>query len=127
MKDVNERVTLRLESDNLERMDSYVSKTNEFTNRSQFLRQAIEAFIDHAERAHEEVSVRIPAKYLEYIDASIEEGYFLSREQAVLRCIEEFLSLDNLKKVEEHKRKIGEASKKIVSVDYGDKSELLER
>jgi len=127
MKEINERVTLRLERDNLERLDSYLNRSKNFSNRSQLLRVAVESFIDHAEKAQEEVLVKIPAKYLEYIDTSVEGGYFLSREQAVLKCIEEFLSLENLKEIEEHKRKMGIASKKMVSVDYGEKSELLER
>ncbi|MCJ2512670.1 MAG: ribbon-helix-helix domain-containing protein, partial [Candidatus Thermoplasmatota archaeon] len=71
MKEINERVTLRLEKDNLERMDSFLLKSKEFSNRSQFLRVAVEAFIDSTEKTQEEISVKIPAKYLGFIDALI--------------------------------------------------------
>ncbi|MCJ2555678.1 MAG: ribbon-helix-helix domain-containing protein [Candidatus Thermoplasmatota archaeon] len=127
MKEINERVTLRLEKDNLDRMDSFLQKSKEFSNRSQFLRVAVEAFIDHTEKTQEEISVKIPAKYLGYIDAMIRDGYFLSREYAVLRCIEEFLSPENVMRLGKHNETMGVASGKEVSVDFGEKRELLER
>jgi len=127
MKEINERVTLRLEKDNLDRMDSFLQKSKDFSNRSQFLRVAVEAFIDRTEKTQEEITVKIPAKYLGYIDVLIKDGYFLSREYAVLRCIEEFLSPENVKRLDEHKKMMGVASGKEVSVDFGDKTELLER
>ncbi|MFQ6127911.1 MAG: hypothetical protein ACE5QW_03305 [Thermoplasmata archaeon] len=127
MKEINERVTLRLEKDNLERMDSFLRKSKEFANRSQFLRVAVKTFIDCAEKAQEEVSVKIPARILEYIDAQVADGYFLSREQAVLECIEGFLTLEKVRQIEEKKKEMGIASGKIVSVDYGDGSKPLER
>ncbi len=127
MKEINERVTLRLEKDNLERMDSFLLKSKEFSNRSQFLRVAVEAFIDRTEKTQEEISVKIPAKYLGYIDALIRDGYFLSREYVVLKCIEEFLSPENVKRLDEHKKTMGIASGTEVSVDFGDRRELLER
>jgi metal-responsive CopG/Arc/MetJ family transcriptional regulator len=127
MKEVNERVTLRLERDNLDRMDSFLRETKEFSNRSQFLRVAVETFIDRTEKTQEEVSVKIPAKYLGYIDALIRDDYFLSREYAVLRCIEEFFSPENIKKIGEHNKTMGVASGKEASVDFGDRREPLER
>jgi metal-responsive CopG/Arc/MetJ family transcriptional regulator len=127
MKEINERVTLRLEKDNLDRMDSFLKETKEFSNRSQFLRVAVEAFIDRTEKTQEEVSIKIPAKYLGYIDALIGDGYFLSREHAVLRCIEEFFSPENTKRIDEHNKTMGVTSGKEVSVDFGDRRELLER
>jgi metal-responsive CopG/Arc/MetJ family transcriptional regulator len=127
MKDINERVTLRLERDNLDRMDSFLKKTKEFSNRSQFLRVAVEAFIDRTEKGQEEVSVKIPAKYLGYIDALIRDDYLPSREYAVLRCIEEFFSPENVKRIDEHNKEMGVASGKEVAVDYGNRRELLER
>ncbi|MFQ6106585.1 MAG: hypothetical protein ACE5QF_03220 [Thermoplasmata archaeon] len=127
MKEVNERVTLRLEKDNLERMDSFLQDSKEFANRSQLLRVAVKSFIDRSEKAQEEVSVKIPARYLEYIDAQIKGGYFQSREHAVLKSIEEFLSPEGVERIETHKKRMGIASGRIVSVDYGDRREPLER
>ncbi|MFQ5909550.1 MAG: ribbon-helix-helix domain-containing protein [Thermoplasmata archaeon] len=127
MKEINERVTLRLEKDNLERMDSYLQKSREFANRSQFLRVAVKNFIDRAEKAQEEVSLKIPARFLEYIDAQVADGYFPSREHAILKCIEGFLTLEKVEEIEKHKKRMGIASGKMVSVDYGGKDELIDR
>lgn len=127
MKEINERVTLRLEKDNLERMDSFLEESKEFASRSQFLRVALKSFIDRAEIAQEEVSLKIPPRILEYIDAQVADGYFLSREQAVLKCVEEYFTLEKIEEIEDKKKKMEVASGKIVSVDYGDRSEPLER
>lgn len=127
MKEINERVTLRLERDNLDRMDSFLKHTKEFSNRSQFLRVAVETFMDRTEKAQKEVSIKIPAKYLGYMDALIRDGYFPSREYVLNRCIEEFFSPENTETMDKHSKKMGVASGKEVSVDFGDRRELLER
>jgi len=121
----NERITLRLEKENLKLMDSFIKETKEFVNRSQLCRAAVQNFIESARKRSNEVSIKVPRYYLDFIDEMVKEGYFLSREHAIVRSLEEYFSRERVKEMLEHKKEMGKATGKIVSLDFGKKDEVI--
>ena len=123
--DENERITLRLERDNLELIDRFLGETPAYKNRSQLCRDAVQAFIESVTQGGNTVQLRVPRYYLELIDALVADGYFLSREHAIVRCIEEWLDRDRVKEIGEHRKEIGKATGKVMSVSTGDKDGVI--
>ena len=110
-----ERITLRLESEDLELIDEFVDKRPEFSNRSHLARVAIRAFIEGANgsRAPEErgsrVTVEVPRAVLHVLGAMVKEGYYNSIGGAIEETIrKEFVPKESL---EDAKRRALEARK----------------
>jgi Arc/MetJ-type ribon-helix-helix transcriptional regulator len=123
--DQQDRITLRLERENLDRIDRFLEESKEFSNRSQLCRVAVQAYIEQLSQTSDQVRVRIPRHYLDLIDYLVREGYFLSREHAIVRCVEEFFDRERVREIEDHRREVGKATGKIVSVHVGDKDEVV--
>jgi len=123
--DENERITLRLERENLELIDQFLESNPSYKNRSALCRDAVQSFIESVTLGGNTVQIRVPRYYLELIDALVADGYFLSREHAIVRCIEEWYDKDRVKEIGEHRKEIGKATGKVVSVSTGDKDGVI--
>jgi Arc/MetJ-type ribon-helix-helix transcriptional regulator len=98
-----ERITLRLEPEDLELLDDFVKKRPEFSNRSQLARIAIRAFIDGAQNSplSEDkgncISVEVPKAALHVIKGMIKEGFYNTADEAIKDAIrKEFLPREHL-------------------------------
>src|SRR5437870_7322853 len=86
--DENERITLRLEKENLELIDGFLKENTSHGNRSALVRDAVQAYIQTIREGGNTVTIRVPRYYLELVDRLVADGYFLSREHAIVRSIE---------------------------------------
>ena len=123
--DENERITLRLEQKNLELIDQFLADNPGYKNRSQLCRDAVQSFIESVTQGGNTVQFRVPRFYLELIDALVADGYFLSREHAIVRCVEEWFDKDRVKEIDEHRKETGKATGKVVSVSTGEKDGVI--
>jgi Arc/MetJ-type ribon-helix-helix transcriptional regulator len=93
-----ERISLRLEPEDLELLDAFIERHPEYSNRSNFARVAIRAFIEQAEGDRTTVTakqavkknvitVEIPRLAHETIMDSVRAGMYNSPEDAVVECI----------------------------------------
>lgn len=123
--DENERITLRLEKENLELIDGFLKENTSYANRSQLVREAVQAYIQTIREGGNTVTIRIPRYYLELVDRLVADGYFLSREHAIVRSIEEWFSRERVKEIQDHKQEVDKALGKVVSVSTGDKNGVI--
>lgn len=123
--DENERITLRLEKENLELIDGFLSDNKSYGNRSQLVREAVQQFIQAVREGGNTVTIRVPKYYLDLIDRLVSDGYFLSREHAIVRSIEEWFTKDRVKEIQDHRQEIDKAAGKVVSVTTGDKEGVI--
>jgi Arc/MetJ-type ribon-helix-helix transcriptional regulator len=86
----NERITIRLDADDLRLIDEFVASSNEFSNRSQLARAAVRAYIELRVGGAEgrnskpnEMLVQIPPLVLETIKQLVGEGVYSSVSEAV--------------------------------------------
>lgn len=108
-----ERITLRLEGEDLELIDDFIEGHPEISNRSQLARIALRAFIERDGGARVdgsgrgEIVLRVPPAVRSIMEGMVEDGYYNSAEDIVVECLrKEFLSRDNLEKVkDEHFQK----------------------
>lgn len=98
-----ERITLRLEAEDLELIDEFVEKRPEFSNRSHLARVAIRAYIEGAgspsasEERGARVTVEMPKAVLHVLNAMVKEGYFNSIADAIEETVrKEFVSKEHL-------------------------------
>ncbi|KQM11688.1 hypothetical protein AOA80_06530 [Methanomassiliicoccales archaeon RumEn M1] len=95
-----ERISLRLEPEDLRMLDGFLEEHPEFSNRSHLARLAIRAFIEQNEAPEGIASERRPAKgnavtidvpALAYmtIESFIRAGVYNSMEDAVVECLRE--------------------------------------
>jgi len=108
-----ERITLRLEPEDLELLDSFLEKRPEFASRSQLARMAIRAFIEGAqvssvsEERGNRVTVELPRAALFVVQAMVREGVYNSVGGAIEETVrKEFLKPEYL---EEMKKRVLEA------------------
>jgi len=123
--DENERITLRLEKENLELIDGFLKENTSYGNRSQLVREAVQAYIQTIRDGGNTVTIRIPRYYLDLVDRLVADGYFLSREHAIVRSIEEWFSRERVKEIQDHKQEVDKALGKVVSVSTGDKNGVI--
>jgi len=123
--DENERITLRLEKENLELIDQFLAANPNYKNRSQLCRDAVQSFIESVTMGGNTVQLRVPRRYLELIDHLVADGYFLSREHAVVRAIEEWFEKERVKEIDEHRREIDKITGKVMSVSTGEKDGVI--
>ena len=113
-----ERISLRLEPEDLILLDGFIKKHPEYSNRSNFARVAIRSFIEQFEgdRATEAtklgkksnvMTIEGPRFAHETIMTSVRAGIYNSPEEAVVECIrkkfidtEEFLEATKKQKME---------------------------
>ncbi|MEK6986598.1 MAG: hypothetical protein AABX97_00705 [Candidatus Thermoplasmatota archaeon] len=125
--DENERITLRLEKENLELLDSFLSENKSYGNRSQLVRDAVQQFIQSVREGGNTVTTRIPNYYLDLIDRLVADGYFLNREHAIVRSIEEWFTRERVKEIRDHRQEIDKTTGKVVSVSTGEKDGVIPR
>ncbi len=110
----NERITLRLEAEDLAILDKFVEKYPEYSNRSQLARLAIRAFIDETESSHTVdltaaqknniITVEIPRLAHNTIMDSVRAGVFNSTEEAIVQCVrEKFISSESLEAIKKRR------------------------
>lgn len=116
----NERISLRLDPEDLRLLDDFITESNEFSNRSQVARTAIRAYIDNrcsgsAERTPNEVLVVLPPLALDTIQHLIEQGVYSSISEAVADCTRhEFLHSGHLEELKRDANQIKKASMQLV-------------
>ncbi len=89
----NERITLRLDAEELRLMDEFIASSREFSNRSQLARAAISMYIEAraggeegtARRANE-VVVQLPPLVMDTIAHLVAEGMYTNMSEAVADC-----------------------------------------
>ncbi len=126
--DEGERITLRLETEHLELIDAFLKgNVSTYPSRSALAREAIRAFIEQVTQGGNSVTLRVPRRYLEYIDFLVADGLFLDRQHAIVRCIEEWFGKDRVKDIEEHRNAIDKQTGKRVEVSTGNQDEVISR
>jgi len=123
--DENERITLRLEKENLELIDAFLKQNTSHGNRSQLVREAVQAYIQTLREGGDTITIRIPRYYLDLIDRLVADGYFLSREHAVVRSIEEWFTRERVKEIQDHRQEVDKVTGKVISVSTGDKNGVI--
>jgi Arc/MetJ-type ribon-helix-helix transcriptional regulator len=123
--DENERITLRLEKENLELIDAFLRENTSHGNRSQLVREAVQAYIQTLRTGGDTVTIRIPKYYLDLVDRLVVDGYFLSREHAIVRSIEDWFTRERVKEIQDHKQEVDKALGKVVSVSTGTKDGVI--
>jgi Arc/MetJ-type ribon-helix-helix transcriptional regulator len=102
----NERISLRLEVEDLELIDDFVGKHPEFSNRSHLARIALRHYIEKdaanvIKPSKDRSAVKIPGAILAIIERMVEDGYYSSVDTAIEEAVREhFLSkpkMDELK------------------------------
>ncbi len=115
--ETSERITIRLDGEILARMDALLRNRTGYASRSQLCRAALRQLLESLEGRSTRVTAEIPSSYLDFLDALIHNGYFLSREHAAQRLIEEGLSRERVKDMLAHQESMGRASGKIFPVE----------
>ena len=88
----NERITLRLDADDLRLIDEFITASNEFSNRSQLARAAIRAYVEaklgcaQGTKKMNEVVVELPPLVLDTIAHMVAEGVYNSTSEALADC-----------------------------------------
>ena len=123
--DENERITLRLEKENLELIYGFLKENTSHGNRSALVREAVQAYIQTIREGGNSVTIRIPRYYLDLIDRLVADGYFLSREHAVVRSIEEWFTRERVKEIQDHKQEVDKMTGKVISVSTGTKDGVI--
>lgn len=123
--DENERITLRLEKENLELLDSFLNENKSYGNRSQLVRDAVQQFIQGVREGGNTVTIRVPKYYLDLIDRLVADGYFLSREHAIVRSIEAWFTRERVKEIKDHRQEIDKTTGKVVSVSTGERDGVI--
>jgi len=86
----SERITIRLDADDLKLIDDFIDNSNEFSNRSQLARAAVRAYVEMREGGSEgasnrpnEIVVVLPSLVLDTIKQLVAEGVYSSISEAV--------------------------------------------
>lgn len=93
-----ERISLRLEPEDLVILDAFIKKHPEYSNRSNFARIALRSFIERVDGTSETastnnevqdnvVSVRVPRLALDTIRDLVRAGAYNSPEDAIVECV----------------------------------------
>jgi Arc/MetJ-type ribon-helix-helix transcriptional regulator len=101
-----ERITLRLEAEDLDLIDKFVERRPEFSNRSHLARVALRAFIQGAQSAPtpeergNRVAIDVPKAILREIEELVRNGYYTSIGGAIEEAIrKEFLTNSHMEEV----------------------------
>lgn len=121
------RITLRMESTNVERMDTFLDKSDDFDSRSQLCRAALENFIDLLERKGDEILVRLPPSFLELVDKFVEKGFFDSRSEAVSTALRNYFTKDVIAQITQDIEAIGKATEKLPAIRFEDRDQIIPR
>jgi len=126
-EDDNERITLRLEKENLELIDGFLQSNPKFRNRSQLCREAVQAFIESATEGGNVVSIKVPTRILEAIDHLVSDGYYNDREDAIVQALREHFTAAKLKEFQETKSELQKAKGERIEMKMGDRDEVISK
>jgi metal-responsive CopG/Arc/MetJ family transcriptional regulator len=86
----SERITIRLDAEDLKLIDDFIADSNEFSNRSQLARAAVRAYIEMRAGGSEgtnskpnEIVVVLPSLVLDTVKQLVAEGVYSSISEAV--------------------------------------------
>ncbi|HUT26496.1 MAG TPA: ribbon-helix-helix domain-containing protein [Methanomassiliicoccales archaeon] len=103
-----ERISLRLENEDLELIDGFIEGHPEISNRSQLARIALRAFIDRDGGTRIEISgkgqltINVPPAIRNIMEGMVEDGYYNTVEDIIGECLrKEFVSRENLDNVKD--------------------------
>jgi len=95
----DERITLRMGTEEVQAMDEYLDEHPELGNRSQFIRTAVREYVNRdagvarlSDRKGEGLFVRFTETELEAIDLLVEKGAFLDGEEFVRTAMRDAFS-----------------------------------
>lgn len=116
---MEKKISLRVSDEDLEIIDSFIDR-HEFSNRSEFLREAALEYIDrHSIRKNKlEVPAKItlPKKIKNNIHYLINLGHWDNWEQAIEKLVKESMLDLDVKKLEDKYKNMGEVSNRVESM-----------
>jgi len=104
----NERITIRLDPEDLKLLDEFIAESREFSNRSQLARVAIRAYVEAKSAGAEgmtgrkpnEVVVMLPPLVLDMIAHLVAEGVYSTISEAVADCArDKFLHAEHVESI----------------------------
>lgn len=115
-----ERISLRLDAEDLRLIDDFIAKSNEFSNRSQLARAAVRAYIDMREGGSEgtsrpnELVVQLPPMVLETIRTLVAQGMYTSISEAVADGVRHhFLHVEHVEELKKEANQQGNTFKLV--------------
>lgn len=124
----NERITLRLQKENVDALDSFLKENEELRSRSELCRIALDKYIteksEEAKPRGRNIRIMVPTRYFELMEGLVREGLYTTVESIINELIKERFSTEKLKNLEELKTEIAKASGKPV-ITLGDREELI--
>src|SRR5438445_11945165 len=112
-------MTLLLEKEHLELIDAFLKENTSHGNRSQLVREAVQAYIQAIREGGDRVTIHVPRYYLDLIDRLVADGYLLNREHASVRSIEDWVTRARRTGIHDHKQEDDRATGRVVSVSTG--------
>ncbi|MFP4171097.1 MAG: hypothetical protein ACLFUV_08800 [Methanomassiliicoccales archaeon] len=112
-----ERITLRLEGDDIDIIDRYIDESADISNRSQLARRAIRSYISgtssHVSPGSDNtISIEVPGAAKGAIEAMVRSGIYKSMGEAIEDCVRKQFITEEY--IEEVKRRAFEESKEIL-------------
>src|SRR5512136_1779256 len=115
----SERITLRLDAEDLKLIDEFIASSNEFSNRSQLARAAIRAYVEMragvtegSNRKPNDVMVQLPSLVLDTIKNLVSEGIYSSVSEAVADSARhEFLHKEHVEELKKNADRQGSGLK----------------
>lgn len=104
----NERITIRLDLEDLKLLDEFIAESKEFSNRSQLARAAIRAYVEAKSAGADgtigkkpnEVVVTLPPLVLDMIAHLVAEGVYSTISEAVADCTrDKFLHAEHVESI----------------------------
>ncbi len=115
---MEKKISLRVSDEDLEVIDSFIAR-HEFSNRSEFLREAALEYIEQYESpmGQEEVPQRIslPKKIKNNIHYLINVGHYNDWQDAIHELVREGLLSEDIEKLKRQYDTVGELSSKVES------------
>ena len=116
----NERISLRLDAEDLRLIDDFIASSNEFSNRSQLARAAVRAYIEMRAGGTEgtdkpnEILVQLPPMVLETIKTLVAQGMYTSISEAVADGVRhQFLHEEHVEELKKDANQQGNAFKVV--------------
>jgi Arc/MetJ-type ribon-helix-helix transcriptional regulator len=125
-----DRITLRLQKENVDAIDSFLKDNEEFRSRSELCRIALDKYISDKREEREPkgrvVRIMVPTRFFELMDRLVDDGYYTSVESIINKLILDHFTPERMKSLDELKTEMDKASGKPV-ISLGDREELIPR
>jgi len=130
MDSSKERITLRLQRENVDALEKFLEENEEVKSRSELCRVALDKYIreksEETKPKGRDIRMKVPTRYFDLMIKLVDEGYYTSVESIINKLIIDHFTHDNLKNLEELKLEMDKASGKPV-INLGDKEEIIPR